>query len=497
MSIKQSIAFLILFLGVSFSAYAGYWNHQGTNKRFPTTSAVDSYVKDTWNNTTPNGEADYVKYYDCYFAHSGSSGTGKCKRTGTSRVSNVASFYYFDSNICPDGQELIGDECQVPPPPPFCSQESTQQQIKEFEAQCAADGGNSTVVCNDLVSPPDFRMSCDIPPPPPEGCEPGSPSWPACLEDENKCDENHPDWNPEYGMCCNANNDYCDVPAPESCTIFSPNWPECAGDTDITPPTGGDLTDPDKPDGGGSGNPDPDKPEPDVEENTDSTKAIEAMNRDLNKQLTDINNDLNKNHAESKSSMDALKASVDLNTDTIVDSSNHLKGAIENQTGALTDTGNKTNQLLTSANNLLNGGFAQLSNGLGDLNSTNTNGFQGVIDAIEGIEGVGDIPLVSTGGAEAAPLFDVGTIAGLNAEVSALKNEYEQVLNDFKQYFNPNHNTQSGDFNPHNISLNWHGVSIDKNNQSLVALKDNSGVIAAVVLFIFGMLGIRSIVGSL
>ncbi|TBT37112.1 hypothetical protein D5E79_25825 [Vibrio parahaemolyticus] len=162
--------------------------------------------------------------------------------------------------------------------------------MRDYETQCFADGGSPTIVCNDQVDPPDFRMSCDIAPPPPEGCEPGSPSWPACLDGENKCDENHPDWNPEYGMCCTPDNNWCDVPPPESCTIFSPNWPACSGDTDIDPPSGGDLGDPDKPSGGGTGNPDPDKPEPDVDNTSDTLAAIKAMNKDVNSQLTGINN---------------------------------------------------------------------------------------------------------------------------------------------------------------------------------------------------------------
>ncbi|MBS9833176.1 chemotaxis protein [Vibrio sp. D415a] len=491
MSIKQSIASLVILLSVSFSAFAGYWNHHGTNKRFPTASAVDSYVKDTWNNTVPNGEPDYIKYYDCYFSYSGTYGVGKCKETGSSRPSNIASFYYFDSNICPDGQELIDNECQIPPPP-FCERPDTIQQMDDFRQACyqMGNGFSPDVSCSDATESLD--MFCDAPPP--ESCEPGSPSFPACLDDENKCDENHPDWNPEYGMCCTPENNWCDVPPPESCTIFSPNWPECSGDTDIDPPTGGDLGDPDKPSGGGGGgSTDPDKPEPDVDNTSDTLAAIKAMNKDVNSQLTGINNDMNKNQVETKSALDALKASVDLNTDTVVDNANHVANAIKGQSDMLSGIGNKTNGLLTSANNLLNNGFGQLSNDLDDLESTNQKGFGDVVDAIEGL----GKPMVDGGGGGAVvPLYSATQLHNLNAEITVLKNEYKDLLNQYRAYFNFTSDVNGGDYNAHNIELTVRGNVVRQQNAVMAALQDNAGIIGAVVLFVFGLLGIRAIGGA-
>ncbi|HCZ9674139.1 hypothetical protein [Vibrio parahaemolyticus] len=496
MSIKQSIASLVILLSVSFSAFADL-------------VMISQLGTATVNECSGYKVGDVVEIG--YSADlSGRYGNGlKCKSLLVGGLSVRVEYYNSNgsigsgslyvvpySNKCPDGQVINPDtgKCENPPPPPFCSQESTQQQMRDYETQCFADGGSPTIVCNDQVDPPDFRMSCDIAPPPPEGCEPGSPSWPACLDDENKCDENHPDWNPEYGMCCTPDNNWCDVPPPESCTIFSPNWPACSGDTDIDPPSGGDLGDPDKPDGGGSGGTDPDKPEPDVDNTSDTLAAIKAMNKDVNSQLTGINNDMNKNQAETKSALDALKASVDLNTDTVVDNANHVANAIQGQSDMLSDIGNKTNGLLTSANNLLNNGFGQLSNELGDLQSTNQKGFGDVVDALNELgntdvtQGQGEAPVL---------LYDGAQYANLLSEVEALKGEYKQILNDFKSYFNFNDGVNSGDFNPHNLGLNWHGNAINQKNQVMLALQDNAGIISAVVLFIFGMLGIRALVGAL
>ncbi|HCG8837387.1 chemotaxis protein [Vibrio parahaemolyticus] len=502
MSIKQSIASLVILLSVSFSAFA--FDDYDQNKLYRVIgfrsdfgqvigncglmvgdiTRVTACLSATWNcgkDQPCNASQAYVKDKRILAVRDDSQG----------RYTYVANVELF--NGCASG-EIWNPETNQCESPKFCSLDSTKQQMRDYETQCFADGGSPTIVCNDQVSPPDFRMSCDIAPPPPEGCEPGSPSWPACLDDENKCDENHPDWNPEYGMCCTPDNNWCDVPPPESCTIFSPNWPACSGDTDIDPPSGGDLGDPDKPSGGGTGNPDPDKPEPDVDNTSDTLAAIKAMNKDVNSQLTGINNDMNKNQAETKSALDALKASVDLNTDTVVDNANHVANAIQGQSDMLSDIGNKTNGLLTSANNLLNNGFGQLSNELGDLQSTNQKGFGDVVDALNELgntdvtQGQGEAPVL---------LYDGTQYANLLSEVEALKGEYKQVLNDFKSYFNFNDGVNSGDFNPHNLGLNWHGNAINQKNQVMLALQDNAGIISAVVLFIFGMLGIRALVGAL
>ncbi|MCR9898756.1 chemotaxis protein [Vibrio alginolyticus] len=503
MSIKQSIASLVILLSVSFSANA-------------------SVMK-------VNGWSGYIAVFsNCFGISSGSyvapQGVGSCvgrsfmidgrehavinQRSGS--YSLEVKHRYFKSGRwnedwsrvdlipvsggCPDGQELIDGICKEPPPPPFCSRPDTISQMNQYESNCLADGGSPTIICNDQVDPPDFRMSCDIAPPPPEGCEPGSPSFPACLDDENKCDENHPDWNPEYGMCCTPENNWCDVPPPESCTIFSPNWPECSGDTDIDPPTGGDLGDPDKPSGGGGGgSTDPDKPEPDVDNTSDTLAAIKAMNKDVNSQLTGINNDMNKNQAETKSALDALKASVDLNTDTVVDNANHVANAIKGQSDMLSGIGNQTNGLLTSANNLLNNGFGQLSNDLGDLESTNQKGFGDVVDAIEGL----GKPMVDGGGGGAVvPLYSATQLHNLNAEITVLKNEYKDLLNQYRAYFNFTSDVNGGDYNAHNIELTVRGNVVRQQNAVMAALQDNAGIIGAVVLFVFGLLGIRAIGGA-
>ncbi|HIF5697822.1 TPA: chemotaxis protein [Vibrio parahaemolyticus] len=500
MSIKQSIASLVILLSVSFSAFSNdYFRIIRVDSQLCGGWGVGSIItSDLFSSAciggfSPNGDK-IIRSASCSGTRCSACWPKYTEGNSTNQCQTVYTIQGVDA-ICSDGEQFNPETgmCEGPPEEAFCSKESTQQQMRNYETQCFADGGSPTIVCNDLVDPPDFRMSCDIAPPPPEGCEPGSPSWPACLDDENKCDENHPDWNPEYGMCCTPDNNWCDVPPPESCTIFSPNWPACSGDTDIDPPSGGDLGDPDKPDGGGSGGTDPDKPEPDVDNTSDTLAAIKAMNKDVNSQLTGINNDINKNQAETKSALDALKASVDLNTDTVVDNANHVANAIKGQSDMLSGIGNQTNGLLTSANNLLNNGFGQLSNDLGDLESTNQKGFGDVVDAIEGL----GKPMVDGGGGGAVvPLYSATQLDNLNAEITVLKSEYKDLLNQYRAYFNFTSDVNGGDYNAHNIELTVRGNVVRQQNAVMAALQDNAGIIGAVVLFVFGLLGIRAIGGA-
>lgn len=391
MNIKYFLSSLVILLSVSFSAFAtDYYRIIRVDSNICGGWGVGAVINsDLFSSAcigapAPSGDK-IIRAATC----SGSTCSACWPKYSEDNSRNQCQTVYTIQGadaICQDGEEYNPETglCEGPPEEAFCSQDSTKKQMRDFESSCLADGGSSTIVCNDFVSPPDLRMSCDVPPPKPDPdeCTPDSPDWPACQEppEPEQCTPDSPD----YPNCCDESNNWCDNPPPESCTIFSPNWLACSGDTDIDPPTGGDLGDPDKPNGGGTGNPDPDKPEPDVEENSDTTKAIESMNKDLNKQLTGINNDLNKNHAENISHLDALKDSIDLNTDTIVDSSNHLKNAIESQTGTLSDIGNTNNKLLSSLNHLLNDGIGELS---GDLKGIEGAINSGLDDLESGING--------------------------------------------------------------------------------------------------------------
>ncbi|EIK0770585.1 chemotaxis protein [Vibrio alginolyticus] len=497
MSIKQSIASLVILLSVSFSANALVKYHWYGEVKYASSpdgiitqvTGYCSYIPSLRQSQKMVGgelsSHSSVTIHSEYYRGSGCSGSVVDRGSFSLRYTTAAS--------CPDGQVFDPDTgtCDEPPPPPFCSRPDTIQQMSNYSQSCSAKGPGyqANIICRDEDEYLD--MSC---PPPPDECTPDSGNWPACKEDESKCDENDPDWDPEYGMCCRPENNWCDVPAPESCVIGGPNWPACADDIDVDPPTGGDLGDPDKPSGGGGGgSTDPDKPEPDVDNTSDTLAAIKAMNKDVNSQLTGINNDMNKNQAETKSVLDALKASVDLNTDTVVDNANHVANAINGQSDMLSDIGNNTNRLLTSANHLLNDGFAQLANRLDGVEATNQKGFGDVVDAIEGL---GKPMVDGGGGGDAVSLYSATQLHNLNAEVSALRNEYQDLLKQYRAYFNFTSDVNGGDYNAHNIELTVRGNVVRQQNAVMAALQDNAGIIGAVVLFVFGLLGIRAIGGA-
>ncbi|WP_273981879.1 chemotaxis protein [Vibrio parahaemolyticus] len=484
MSIKQSILTLCLLFGVSFNAlgvtvtYYGFYDTCGGPNVYA--DSLDS-LGPLWASST-YCISDVVK--PCVYSHH-AYGDLYCTDARGVRHSDR---YQRLQRQCDEGQ-IVDENGVCKDPTPFCSRPDTIQKMNDFASACAAqgDGYQSNIICRD--DDEYLEMNCDAPPPPPDECTPDSPDWPNCKP-PTECTPDSPD----YPACCDESNNYCDNPPPEECTIFSPNWPECSGDTDIDPDTGDGLGDPDKPEGGGSGNPDPDKPEPDVEDNSEALGAISDLNKDMNNQLTAINNDLNKNHAESKSALDALKASIDLNTDTIVDGANHLQDSIEGQTKTLSDIGNKTNGLLTSANHLLKNGFSDLSGDLSDLKNSNEKGFGDVVNALDEL-GSKQVDGNQHGAPEG--LYTSAEYNAMLGDVAQLKEEYKSVLNDFKRYFNFNSGVNSGEFNAHTLSLNWHGNSINQQNQVMTTLRDNAGIIAAVVLFCFGVAGIRVLVGAL
>ena len=381
--------------------------------------------------------------------------------------------------FCPDGEILDENGQCAPPPTPFCEEKSTIDAMSQYHDSCTAKGGTPKIFCDNNTQ--SFDADCELPDQP---CDPDSDDWPACMDDDpepDQCDSTSPDWVDSVGKCCNESNNYCDEKPPEPCTIFNSDAPHCQNDDDdIDPPTpDDDLEDPefpDFPDTGGSGDSDgsgnSDIPEPPVDDESDANKAIKALNKDMNKQLTQINNDLNSNHKTSLEALGSLKSSLDLNTKSVVDGANHTASAVNSQTSVLTELGNKTNGLLKSINGLLKGGFDGLN---------------------ESLEGLKDAFKVDPVAVNPKHLYESGDLSRLRSEVESLKSDYEAELRSMKSYFNFTSGVSSGDFNSHDLALNWHGHAVTATNQVFVSMRDNAGIIAAVVLFGFGMAGIKEI----
>ncbi|HHP0486564.1 TPA: hypothetical protein ACRZ4F_002998 [Vibrio harveyi] len=476
MNIKQSIALLLVLLSASFSAnaenvyrvYAVTWGGAPLK--------VGQIVTD--------GYISSIKFSDFANCRAFLS-TIECDRPWGART----EIGRINLLTCPDGQKIdpITGQCESKP---YCEEQSTIDAMSKYHDSCTAKGGKPQIYCDNNKG--SFEASCDLPS---ELCTPDSPNFPACLDDgdgdgdKDKCDANSPDWDANEGKCCNESNNYCDEKPPKPCTIFNRDAPHCKDDNDdVDPPTPDDDLDdpdfPDFPDDDGSG--DPDISEPPVNPEKDANKAINELNKDLNKQLTRINNDLNDNHKESLTALGAVKSSVDLNTQSVLDGANHVADAVNAQSDVMTKLGNKSNEYLKSINGLLKGGFDDLGDELGKVG----NGIDGIGETLKGFKDALDVTPKTDG---VVPLYSADALAGLRSEVETLKSDYEAELQKMKSYFNFSSGVSSGDFNAHNLELNWHGNAINKTNQVFVTMRDNAGIISAVVLFFFGMAGIKEI----
>lgn len=477
MNIKQSVSLLFILLCVSSSANALVkYRWKGVEKIASSPSEIISQVTG-YCGFIPSrrqsqkmlggklGPRNSVIIDSAYYEGVGCSGDVLKEKPFRLR------YYPF---TCPTGQEfnVITQQCEDVQTP-YCEQQSTIDAMSQYHDSCTAKGGTPKIFCDNNTQ--SFDADCELPDQP---CDPDSDDWPACMDDDpepDQCDSTSPDWVDSVGKCCNESNNYCDEKPPEPCTIFNSDAPHCQNDDDdIEPPTpDDDLEDPefpDFPDTGGSG--DSDIPEPPVEDETDANKAIKALNKDMNKQLTQINNDLNSNHKTSLEALGSLKSSLDLNTKSVVDGANHTASAVNSQTSVLTELGNKTNGLLKSINGLLKGGFDGLN---------------------ESLEGLKDAFKVDPVAVNPKHLYESGDLSRLRSEVESLKSDYEAELRSMKSYFNFTSGVSSGDFNSHDLAFNWHGHAVTATNQVFVSMRDNAGIIAAVVLFGFGMAGIKEI----
>ncbi|PQJ43146.1 hypothetical protein BTO00_14175 [Vibrio campbellii] len=460
MNIKQSVSLLFILMSVSFSSnaenvYRVYMVSWGGAPLKEGQIITDSYISSIRFSNFSNCRAIFNRI--------------ECDQSPYSRRTEIGR---MNRLTCPDGQELdpITGQCE---PKPYCEEQSTIDAMSQYHDSCTAKGGTPKIFCDNNTQ--SFDADCELPDQP---CDPDSDDWPACMDDDpepDQCDSTSPDWVDSEGKCCNESNNYCDEKPPEPCTIFNRDAPHCQNDDDdIEPPTPDDDLDPpefpDFPDTDGSGN--SDIPEPPVDNESDANKAIKALNKDMNKQLTQINNDLNGNHEISMKALGSLKSSLDLNTKSVVDGANHTASAVNSQTSVLTELGNKTNGLLKSINGLLKGGFDGLN---------------------ESLEGLKDAFKVDPVAVNPKHLYESGDLSRLRSEVESLKSDYEAELRSMKSYFNFTSGVSSGDFNSHDLALNWHGHAVTATNQVFVSMRDNAGIIAAVVLFGFGMAGIKEI----
>ncbi|MEH0077435.1 hypothetical protein V6239_01790 [Vibrio alginolyticus] len=399
MSIKQSIAALVILLSVSFSAFS---------KTIEVTSTSSHSIRGC--SLSVGDVVDVDTYFACVSASYDYGTIWACKRSGGSCVGgksheNTDSEGRIHTSLYDStGKYAIGVSYGYrDSEPPYCSRQSTLDAIDAARTQCESQGKQFSHSCSNETesweSECNGRDCSDV-----EGQSDSvrwmssvwgssSPSSYLCSSIGGGCGaaiDRSSSWCGESGWCYASYTvigPACNVPSGPSfcsdpeCKSYKDPDTEEKPDTDPThdpdDPTGGDIEDPSVlPD---SDNdvvvPDPPTDEPDVEdpptdESTDTAvvSAITGMNKDVNKALNAMNIDINQASADVQNQIIALNASVVTNTQ-----------AIQKQQANDNEIYRKTKSLIQQAN-------ADITTAV----NKNTNAINGVGNDVEQIAGAMD-----------------------------------------------------------------------------------------------------------
>ncbi|BDP30328.1 hypothetical protein [Vibrio vulnificus] len=221
MSIKQSISVLLLFFGVSFSAFSS------TSYEVVGLNSLVQYCKhalsvgSVWSPGVPacsgSSNSKYIYQQGSEYVNGSSLyaqfayySTGNLK---TEKIADVQLFFG-----CPDGQIFNPEtnKCEESPPqctddeiynpeteqcePKWCNSSEAIEIMSKMEQECSAQNGLLVdLKCDDLTH--NISSQCDLTHK--DKCVIGMPSWPACLGDiYNPTDPTNPldpptDFNPE------------------------------------------------------------------------------------------------------------------------------------------------------------------------------------------------------------------------------------------------------------------------------------------------------------
>ncbi|WP_261981534.1 DUF1542 domain-containing protein [Vibrio parahaemolyticus] len=401
MSIKQSIAALVILLSVSFSASAKLVQVKNVAYGSGLSGcpvSIGQVMDDSYLFDCPVGKKDPSGRY--IIRSTSTSGSWMSYHYGSSSRKQWVNYAAIDS--CPDGTE-VNPETGLCEAPPYCERQSTLDAIESARTQCESQGKQFSHSCSNETesweSQCNGRDCSDV-----EGQSDSvrwmssvwgssSPSSYLCSSMGGGCGaaiDRSSSWCGESGWCYASYTvigPACNVPSGPSfcsdpeCKSYKDPDTEEKPDTDPThdpdDPTGGDIEDPSVlPD---SDNdvvvPDPPTDEPDVEdpptdESTDTAvvSAITGMNKDVNKALNAMNIDINQASADVQNQIIALNASVITNTQ-----------AIQKQQANDNEIYRKTKSLIQQAN-------ADITTAV----NKNTNAINGVGNDVEQIAGAMD-----------------------------------------------------------------------------------------------------------
>ncbi|MDG2595928.1 methyl-accepting chemotaxis protein [Vibrio parahaemolyticus] len=382
MSIKQSIAALVILLSVSFSAFA--------SSKYIKVISVNQYANGCISvgqiyNMNPYLGNYYIsgvcsgiyirKGIDSEGLHASVYSSSLQAYSTKGYYKDIGSFEYVES--CPDGTSLNPDTGQCEPSKKHC---------EELKAKDAPSPG---FIPDDGQPLTTTRYYCETA----TMCE-AKQSYFASGGDLVK--ESYYTGNECVGSADDYTND------PYYPPITQPDDPDVTDPThDPDDPTGGDIEDPSVlPDSDSDVVvPKPPTDEPDVEdpptdESTDTAvvNAITGMNKDVNKALNDMNIDINQASADVQNQIIALNASVVTNTQ-----------AIQKQQANDNEIYRKTKALIQQAN-------ADITTAV----NQNTNAINGIAEDVAGISDTLDgIANTDTSGAGiGGTCIETGTCTG-------------------------------------------------------------------------------------
>ncbi|OXX72188.1 hypothetical protein B9J87_09160 [Vibrio sp. V19_P1S1T109] len=320
MSIKKSIAFLLLTFGVSFNASAEYkvnFSHGGlgVGMVFSDFQAMDSfyigkcvyYAGKYINLNRKSNEGNLSRSY------SGETGGYNCSYGDGGYYQITVRFEVVTPPpppVCTPPEELspVTNECYLPE---FCDRQSTWDEIAQGEASCAEQKGIFTYSCSDFFQSLDMR--CDEP----NVCAMGMPNWPDCM--------------PDPSTPIDPSDPFRPIPGGDA--------PSTGGERptvpDVTPPTG-ETSDP------------------------ALLSAVQNMNADLNKSVTTLNNNnvdsfaaLNKQLTDLNSKNSGIGQSIvdQMNNDIKIADNN--KKLIQQQNKVISDSGVYVGKAISGQTNSL------------------------------------------------------------------------------------------------------------------------------------------------
>ncbi|MBP3140303.1 hypothetical protein ACTFQF_16885 [Aliivibrio fischeri] len=389
--------------------------------------------------------------------HSSTTNAFITKAVNDSGRTRTYYLFYASRTSCPEGTEYNPDtnSCDAPEPP-FCSSQQVADWIASDSKACEANGGKFSYTCNEEKD--EYKHQC----------KPGEPPPPVDCDDPN-----------------NSGLPECDKPV---CKPFGPGWPACE-----YPPLPETPDNPNIPGSGGNGSTvDPTKPldpNPEIppvdplppdEGNGNILKAIANLNKDNNTLLTRLNKDMNTGFSNTT---DYLKA-INENSINMLDLArlgfDNINQSINNQNDVIRETGNMTN------------------NYLGTLTNVTGNGLKDVVDAVNNIgDKLDRDKMIDIDEHDPTNLYTQTQLSELNKEVEQLKEQYNRQLNEFKAYFNFKTDVKDGEYNPHTLKQNWGGQELSFDNFVLTVFVDNAHIIGLIVMFGFGMAGIRIILETI